>query len=56
MLYFIQINLNKNNLNKNNLNKIVLNKKCKEGKTDFRMEGQYVYWKKKGINSITGTL
>ena len=46
MLYFIQINLNKINLNKI----------YEEGKTDFRMEGQYVYWKKKRINSITGAL
>ena len=51
MLYFIQINLNKINLNKNELNK-----KHKEGKNDFRMEGQHVYWKKKRINSITGAL
>ena len=51
MLYFIQINLNKNNLNKNDLNE-----KCEKGKTDFRMEGQHVCWKKKRINSITGAL
>ncbi len=51
MLYFIQ-----NDLNKIDLNKTDLSKMYREGKTYFRVEGKYVYWKRKRVNSLGRTL